>query len=270
MLISAEFESLLVSAVCVVLLAATIAIYFLGRGSPHADRLAAAALAAVVGLATLAILVRWSREQQGPFLTLYDILLSNLFSLGLVYATAFIAVPAIRSTAGIVLPFLSLLSVWLLTTDAVAVPLPATFDNPWLWLHVISGKLFFALAMIAAASAAGILVTRLERPQAQSSESNDTPVWQLASIAFVLHSFMLIAGAVWAHTAWGRYWAWDPLETWTLITWLLLGLVLHGRVTFRRMPDSVWQAGLIAVFVIAFLTFLGVPFVSPAPHKGVM
>ena len=49
---------------------------------------------------------------------------------------------------------------------------------------------------------------------------------------------MLVAGAVWAHSAWGHYWSWDPLETWTLVTWLMLGGTLHARATFRNMPQG--------------------------------
>ncbi|HSW53341.1 MAG TPA: cytochrome c biogenesis protein CcsA, partial [Sulfuricaulis sp.] len=97
----------------------------------------------------------------------------------------------------------------------------------------------------------------------------DRAVWQLAAIAFVFDSFMLVAGAVWAHDAWGRYWAWDPLETWAFLTWLMLGSVLHSRLTFRLPPWVGWTM-LIGVFLLAFLTFLGVPFLSLAPHKGII
>ena len=78
---------------------------------------------------------------------------------------------------------------------------------------------------------------------------------------------MLIAGAIWAQDAWGRYWAWDPLETWSFITWLLLALALHVRVTFKPTPvRTAWM--VMVVFVMAFLTFFGVPFISESTHKG--
>ncbi len=101
-------------------------------------------------------------------------------------------------------------------------------------------------------------------------ERSEQGLWALFFIAFVFHSCMLVAGAAWAHTAWGRYWSWDPLETWTLVTWLLLGGLLHARATFRGMPDALGHALVIAVFGVAFLTFFGVPFFSIAPHKGLM
>ena len=81
---------------------------------------------------------------------------------------------------------------------------------------------------------------------------------------------MLVAGAVWAYSAWGRYWAWDSLETWTFATWLAMALLLHLRVTYRRLPAVAGQLAVLGLFALAVLTFLGVPFISVAPHKGVM
>ncbi len=225
-------------------------------------------LLVVLVLLTAAVAGRWLRESQGPFLTLYDVLLSNLFSLTLVYLFAAWLLPALRASSPIVAGFLGLLGVWAMTVPAEAVPLPATFDNPWLWLHVGAGKLFLGLCLAAAATAMWLLA----RPKnaMQTGSKMDTAVWLTLSLAFVCHSFMLIAGAIWAHSAWGRYWAWDSLETWTFITWLCIAMLLHARVTFRRMPVAYGWSAVVAIFGLAILTFLGVPFMSIAPHKGVM
>jgi ABC-type transport system involved in cytochrome c biogenesis permease subunit len=225
-------------------------------------------LAIVMALLTVAVAGRWLRESQGPFLTLYDVLLSNLFSLTLVYLVAAWLVPALRTASAIVSGFLCVLGVWSLTVSAEAVPLPATFDNPWLWLHVTAGKLFLGLCLAAAATATLLLGRRASA--APDSGEMDAAVWLALSLAFVCHSFMLIAGAIWAHSAWGRYWAWDSLETWTFITWLCIALLLHARVPFRRMPVAYGWSAVVAIFGLAILTFLGVPFLSVAPHKGVM
>jgi ABC-type transport system involved in cytochrome c biogenesis permease subunit len=231
-----------------------------------------AVVSSVVACLSVAIAIRWLREAQGPFLTLYDVLLSNLFSLSLVFVIAAGLVPALRASASLVLAFLAFLGVWALAVDPNAVPLPATFDNPWLWLHVLSGKLFLGLCMLAAATAGLLLIGKrvgLE-PPIPVLDDRDRAVWLTLSLAFVCHSFMLIAGAIWAHSAWGRYWAWDSLETWTFVTWLSIALLLHARATFRRMPPAVGWSAVVGIFALAILTFLGVPFVSIAPHKGVM
>ena len=227
-----------------------------------------AMLTIVLALLTAAVAGRWIRESQGPFLTLYDVLLSNLFSLTLVYVAAAWLVPALRAASAIVVAFLAVLGTWALTVSAEAVPLPATFDNPWLWLHVTAGKLFLGLCLAAAATALWLLAR--PRTAVHSHGDMDAAVWLTLSLAFVCHSFMLIAGAIWAHSAWGRYWAWDSLETWTFITWLCIALLLHARVTFRGMPVTYGWSAVVAIFGLAILTFLGVPFLSIAPHKGVM
>ena len=90
---------------------------------------------------------------------------------------------------------------------------------------------------------------------------------RFAAYAFVFDTLMLIVGAAWAQDAWGRYWAWDPLETWAFLTWLALAAALHARATLRPAPVR-FGVHLAIVFALAFLTFFGVPFISTVPHQG--
>ncbi len=265
---SVELERLLAQLAVVALSLALVAALPFIRLRERRSVMLISTIALALVLTITAIAVRWQREGQGPFLTLYDVLLSNVFSLSLVFLSTYVLVRAIRPAAIAVLPVLVLLGIWLLLVPAQAIPLPATFDNYWLWLHVISGKIFFGLCLTAA-GASVVLIFNSTR-QAPTAPSADRAVWQLLSLAFVANSFMLIAGAVWAYAAWGRYWAWDSLEIWALLTWLALGFLLHIRVTFRHLPVTYLWAGSLIVFALAFLTFLGVPFVSVAPHKGIM
>lgn len=240
-----------------------------------AYRPTAAIYLGVVAVLAAAITGRWVREGQGPFLTLYDILLSNLFSLALVFLLVSALAPTVRSGALIATPLLLVLGVWLMEVSELAAPLPGAFDNAWLWVHVLSGKLFLGLYLVATAAASVLLLqgsgsTRrlgFLTPHPQQSEQM---IWALFFVAFICHSVMLVAGAVWAHSAWGRYWSWDPLETWTLVTWLMLGGILHARSTFRNLSQRAGHVLILAAFIVAFLTFFGVPFLSIAPHKGVM
>ena len=95
----------------------------------------------------------------------------------------------------------------------------------------------------------------------------DRLAWGFMMAAFIFHSLMLIAGAVWAQDAWGRYWAWDPLETSAFITWLAMGLALHARLTWR-VPVWLSCVAVFVVFALAFTTFFGIPFLSETAHKG--
>jgi ABC-type transport system involved in cytochrome c biogenesis permease subunit len=229
----------------------------------------------VIAVLTAAIAGRWVREGQGPFLTLYDILLSNLFSLALLFLLVTAWIPALRSGTLFASPLLLVLGVWLAGVSEIATPLPGAFDNPWLWVHVLSGKLFLGLNL-AATAAASVMILQSVVPSRRiaaltpNSQESEQAIWALFFVSFICHSVMLVAGAVWAHSAWGRYWSWDPLETWTLVTWLMLGGILHARSTFRNMSLRAGHVLVLAAFVVAFLTFFGVPFLSIAPHKGLM
>ncbi len=253
----------------------TSAILLLWPSGKNPDRAWMSYCYLVIGVVmlALALMLRWVELAQGPFMTLYEVLVSNAFSVGLIYAVVFYFVPLCRQGAVLLLPFLFILASWAVSVPADPVPLPATFDNYLLWFHVLAGKLFLGFCAIAV-SLSGIMLLHHFKIKPMSFVfagelvSIDSHIWRLMAVAFTADSIMLVVGAVWAYDAWGRYWAWDPLETWALITWLTLGASLHIRLTFNIPAWSGWIM-VILVFVLAFLTFFGVPFLSLAPHKGI-
>ena len=234
----------------------------------------AAFLLVDLAMATLAIglAMRWMRLGHGPFLGMFEILASSLLSLALVWRLAAARMPHVRESAPVVLTLLGIMSAWLLATEPRDTILPATYEMPVLWFHVLLGKIFLGCALVATGLAGVLLARRTARGERwfrrmPGDATLDYLAWRFMLAALVFESLMLIAGAVWAQDAWGRYWAWDPLETWAFITWLALAAAIHARITWRVTPRT--GALLIAgVFVLAFLTFFGVPFVSTAPHKG--
>lgn len=227
-----------------------------------------AALAALaVGIA-----LRWLRIGHGPFLSMFEILASSLLTLGAAWRVASWRLPMLRESAPVVLGLLGVMAVWLLTVDAADTHLPATYEMTVLWFHVVLGKIFLACALVAT-GIAGVVLARMTARGRRAFQRMpgdsllDALAWRFMLAALVFETLMLIAGAVWAQDAWGRYWAWDPLETWAFVTWLALSAAVHARLTWRIAPR---QGALMiaAVFVIAFVTFFGVPFISLAPHKG--
>jgi ABC-type transport system involved in cytochrome c biogenesis permease subunit len=172
-----------------------------------------------------------------------------------------------------VLPFLSLLGWWTLGEDAASLELPATYDTSLLWIHVLVGKVFLGMNMMAVGLAGLVILRQIKRnllfTATAADDVLDDLAWRFMAVAFVFHSLMLIAGAVWAQDAWGRFWAWDSLETWAFITWLVMALSLHARVTYR-IPKLTGSLLILSVFILAFLTFFGVPFTSVGPHRGIL
>ncbi|MBW9274861.1 MAG: cytochrome c biogenesis protein CcsA [Candidatus Thiodiazotropha endolucinida] len=220
---------------------------------------------------TLAIAGRWLTYGQGPFLTMHEVLISSLFSLSFIYGLAYVFVPITRVGAPFAAVTILLLFIWAAETDPGIRLLPPTYETPWLWVHVIFGKLFLGCCLVA--TSLGVwLITPLKRFVRSARymwvpQQLERQVWIWLSLAFLFHSVMLIAGAVWAQDAWGRYWDWDPLETWAFITWLCMALTLHMRSVYPLGPRTLSLLAM-GVFVLAFLTFFGVPFVSVNPHQG--
>jgi ABC-type transport system involved in cytochrome c biogenesis permease subunit len=234
-------------------------------------RLPRTLLEAAVALHTLSLVLRWSAHGHGPFTTLYEILSSNLWSLSLVFALSCLLVREVRSAFVTAAPVLLVLGSWLLIADDGRGHIPATYDTPLLYLHTLVGKIYLGLLLVAVAL--GVLpVLRRAPPFARlggtvGDARFDELAHRFAALAFVFELLMLIVGAVWAQDAWGRYWAWDPLESWAFVSWIALAAALHARTTYRPAPGrfGLWLA---CCFALAFLTFFGVPYLSVAPHKG--
>lgn len=217
---------------------------------------------------TISLALRWDRVGHGPFINLFEILSSNLWSLLLAYLLFLILATDHRAAGRFVVPLLALLMLWLLITEPQDTYLPPTYDTIWLYFHVVSGKLFLGLLMLAS----GMAILELKRSRSGGGSvgmpASKSLSYRMLALAFCFESMMLMFGAIWAQDAWGRYWAWDPLETWAFLTWLSVIFVLHWRLNYSR--QGIYAVLVVACFTLAFLTFFGVPLVSTAPHKGMI
>lgn len=220
----------------------------------------------------LSIVLRWGRVGHGPFVTMFEILSSNLWSLLLVFSLFYWRLRAIRPAASVVMPLLFIMMAWLLMTNPGETEMPATFHTVWLYVHIGFGKVYLGSVLVAVGLSVIILARRGKPGQRWFANLPESVrlselSFRFIALAFVFDSLMLIAGAIWAQDAWGRYWGWDPLETWSFITWVLLALALHARLAWRVQPQ-VGALLILSVFVAGFLTLFGVPFLSAGPHKG--
>jgi cytochrome c-type biogenesis protein CcsB len=223
-------------------------------------------------LHTVSIGMRWERLGHGPFVSMFEILSSNVWSLMLVFAIAYWRLPAVRPVAAVVMPVLFIMMGWLMTVSPGETRLPATYHTVWLFIHIGFAKVFMGATLVAVGLSVIILLrsTAFGCEKFQRLPENDRLSelsFRWLALGFVFESLMLIAGAIWAQDAWGRYWDWDPLETWSFITWLLVAIALHARFTFAISPRiGAWM--IVAVFITAFLTFFGVPFITQSAHQG--
>jgi cytochrome c-type biogenesis protein CcsB len=149
-------------------------------------------------------------------------------------------------------------------------PLVPALKSAWLVIHVaaaiISGGVFLLSNVVAGAF---LFLDSMEKkgeraPWAKrlpSLEFLDQLSYRLVAFVFPLWTFAVIAGAIWAESAWGRYWGWDPKETWAFITWVAYAAYLHARVTIGwRGRRAAWLcifAGSTYLFNYVYINVWG-------------
>lgn len=223
-------------------------------------------------LHTLAIGARWVRIGHLPVGNTFEMLSANIWGLMAAVVIAYAIFKRMRAFAAIALPIVIMLMAWMLLAPQEASSLPPTYKTVWLFIHIGFIKLFLGAAFVALGIAGIVLLRHANIGRDRfaglpSDRSLDETAYRCMALALIFDTLGIVAGAIWAQDAWGRYWSWDPLEVWSLLTWLSIGLTLHVRASFRTPPVT---NGLLIVgtFVVAFFTFFGIPFVSTALHKG--
>ncbi len=156
-------------------------------------------------------------------------------------------------------------------------PLLPALQSNWLAAHVITCFIGYAAFTIACGLAILYLVKRgtgevLQKksgaPEAAgpSLAQLDSIIYKMIVFGFLWLTVGIITGAVWANSAWGTYWSWDPKETWSLITWFIYALALHAR--FTRGWDGTRMAWSALVgFVSVVFTYYGVNFILSGLHS---
>ena len=159
------------------------------------------------------------------------------------------------------------------------VPLPPALQSGWLVIHVFVASLataFFALG-------AGLSIFQLIRARFEaremaraklmktipSSSVLESLAYRLNVIGFVLWSFTLIAGAIWAERAWGRYWGWDTKEVWTFIIWVLFAGYIHARATRGWRGSRSAILGIVGFGAVLFnYTVVNIAFTGLHSYSG--
>ncbi|MHB0968492.1 MAG: cytochrome c biogenesis protein CcsA [Thermoanaerobaculia bacterium] len=215
-----------------------------------------------------AIALRWSEVAHGPYSTRYEILSANALLLvaGLLIAIAFVR--QLESLGAIVMPIVFLMMGFAATAFDVKYEIPIIFKSYWLFLHILFAKAFGTSVLLASACAVAYLL-RERRPEEPSrlpsSERLDLYGHQFLLLAFLFLGVMIAAGSIWAHESWGRYWAWDPIETSSLVTWIVIGVILHFRVLHRWSGRRMAYLTLVAL-VFSIATVYIVTLVVPTIH----
>ncbi|NHC44161.1 c-type cytochrome biogenesis protein CcsB [Motilibacter sp. K478] len=229
----------------------------------------------VAALLHLAALVsRGIAATRAPWGNMYEFAVAGSFAAVAVFLVALRRWP-IRLAGAVVVPFVLLvlgLAVTVLYTEPEE--LVPSLQSYWLVIHVAAAIVAtggFTLGAVLSAAhwwrtrtgdekrLAGIAV-----PPAQRL---DTWAYRVHVFTFPVWTFAVMAGAIWAENAWGRYWGWDPKETWALITWIVYAGYLHARATTGWRG---WKSDAIALVGYAALmfNFIGVNVWLGGIHSG--
>lgn len=222
-------------------------------------------------LHTGAIVLRTVATGHLPVMATYENSLSGTWFIMLVYFVMRYAFPLSRPFGVAIIPLAILILGNGIQSGAVLQPLEPPYKSYWLYVHVLFA--WFAFSAFVVACAAGVLyllkakATKGVFSRLPELKLLDELSFRLILFGFFAEAIMIGSGAIWAHGLWGRYWGWDPVETWSLISWLTYGLNLHLRVTMGwRGKKAAWLA-IVSLFGVIF-TFFGVGYISGV-HTGI-
>jgi cytochrome c-type biogenesis protein CcsB len=141
-----------------------------------------------------------------------------------------------------------------------AAPLQPALRSYWITIHVSAAAIASGLLLVAGAASIGFLfkttrrqpgrVTAAIADRLPAADVLDRLAYRVTVAAFPVWTFAVITGAIWAETAWGRYWGWDPKETVALVAWVVYAAYLHARAT------AGWRRGAAAVNVAGFVVMI--------------
>lgn len=219
-----------------------------------------------IGLAflfhTLAILSRYRAVGNLPVAGNYENGLGGTWIVILFTLYICIRHKALRAVGIATLPFSVLMMGYGLMSGAELAPMTAAVRSFWLYIHVLFAWLAYASFTIAFGIAVIYLLKEKNEENAFYSRFPslvrlDDRMFRYIVFGFITDAVMIASGAIWAKNLWGNYWNWDPIEMWSLLSWLIYGIAIHLRITLGwRGKRLAW----ITVFALitVFITFFGI------------
>lgn len=210
--------------------------------------------------------LRWAIAGRAPVSNMYESLVfmgAGAIALGLI-PELFLRKRYLGLTAGMI-GFLTLAFAENLPIDATISPLvPVLANTYWLSVHVMTIMLSYSAFALAMALAHVAIALQLFKPAHDEGRRTVTSlIDKMLQVGLLFLAAGIACGAVWANESWGRYWGWDPKETWSLITFFVYLAVVHARFA-GWLKDFGLAASTIVAFMSVVMTYYGVNFVLAA------
>ncbi len=215
----------------------------------------------ILGILSLSYYIgmRWQIAARPPFSNMFESLI--LFSWAIAIASVFIDIKYKIKNIAALTALMSLLAIgYASLLDKDITPLLPALKSNWLTIHVLTCFLGYAALTAAFVSSAVLLCRKKE------DEKLDIISYKMISFGFLFLTLGIVSGAVWANSAWGTYWSWDPKETWSLITWFVYAIYLHIR--FRKGWKGKRAAWISVIgFLAMIFTYFGVNYLLSGLHS---
>ena len=236
-------------------------------------RLGLGALVAGLGAHTASLVVRILATHQPPFLNLYEYLLCMIWSGAVIYLVLeYISKTKVFGSFGVALiGVAAVMTAYFAPLEAR--PVPPALKSIWRTPHIASASLAYAAFAMATCLAVMYLLRSRNADDPKSfwasrlpaADVLDRTIYRMVAFGFLMETFLILTGALWAQKSWARYWGWDNKETWSLITWLVYAMYLHTRAIGWKGRRSAILA--IIGFVVAMFTLFGVTYLLSGLHS---
>lgn len=228
---------------------------------------------------SVAIALRWIETGHGPYISMFEVLSSYAWVSVVVFLLVQQKYEKIKIAGFIVMPVSFLIMGAGSTYSREIQMLTPALRSYWLIAHVGFAKLAFGSILVAVGIAVLYILKERSSKNAKTDPAGnnlfynrlpglnvmDDLMYRFIASGFLFLTIMIATGGIWANQTWGRYWGWDPTETWSLVTWFIYGIFLHLRMNAGWSGKRIAWFIILSIFVMAFSAF-GVGYVYSGLH----
>ena len=237
-----------------------------------------AAGTAIAGLLfhSISIALRWIETGHGPYITMYEVLSKYAWFSLVTFLLVQYKYDKLKTAGFIVLPASLLMMAVGSTYSRDIQMIPASLRSYWLIAHVGFSSLAFGSLLVAVGIAVLYIMKEKRSRNGSVDEAScyeklpglkvmDDLMYRFVASGFLFLTIMIGTGAIWANQTWGRYWGWDPTETWSLIVWFIYGICLHLRMNVGWSGRKIAWFIIFSIFILVFSLF-GIGYVYSGLH----
>jgi cytochrome c-type biogenesis protein CcsB len=237
-------------------------------------RLAVAATALGLAVQLTSLALRGVATHRWPWGNMYEFASVVGAAAVIAYLVVLVRLPQVRYLGMFLLfPVVVLLFLAGTVLYAPAEPLVPALRSYWIAIHVTTISIGTGIFMVSFVATVLYLIRRRWEISVEAgktptrfpvtlgsrmptTEVLDRMAYRTVAFGFPVYTFGIIAGAIWAEAAWGRYWGWDPKETWAFITWVVYAAYLHARATAGWRGTAAARVNMVAFVTMIFNFFI--------------